>query len=99
VADERAMVNPIEIARNLREYATRGSARGTNHGANDLMAAALIEAQLAQIERLRAAGDAFAEWAVWSHHSDCGALLEDWPGVCDCGADRLRQAWEEACGD
>ena len=48
------MVNLIEIARNLREYANRATARGTNHGVNDLNAAALIEAQQSEIERLRA---------------------------------------------
>ena len=48
------MVNPIEIARNLREYANRATARGTNHGVNDLNAAALIEAQQSEIERLTA---------------------------------------------
>jgi hypothetical protein len=48
------MVNPAEVANALREYANRGTARGTNHGANDLNAAALIEAQQDEIERLRA---------------------------------------------
>ena len=52
----------------------------------------------AEIERLRAAGDAMAEWLCLdvAHYEECATMHSDWPEMCDCGADKLRRAWEEA---
>ena len=52
----------------------------------------------AEIERLRAAGDAMAEWLSLdvAHYEECATMHSDWPEMCDCGADKLRRAWEES---
>jgi hypothetical protein len=51
-----------------------------------------------EIERLRAAGDAMAEWLCLdvAHYEECATMHSDWPEVCNCGADKLRRAWNEA---
>lgn len=51
-----------------------------------------------EIERLRAAGDDMAEWLCLdvAHYHECATMHSDWPEVCDCGADKLRRAWQEA---
>ncbi len=53
MAGDQPMVNPAEIAAELLHYACRATSRGTDRGRAELLGARALEAQQAEIERLR----------------------------------------------
>ncbi len=92
--DDQPMANPAEIAAELLHYACLARSRGTDRGCAELLGARVIEAQQAQIERLRAVGDEMAHLIRLDHQS-CkpkhGKSIEDWCTYCATIA-----RWKEA---
>jgi len=60
-------------------------------------AADTIEAQAAEIKRLREAGTKLAGFA--GHDSECEDVTGAYPGSCSCGYSRTWKAWNQALGE
>ncbi len=74
MAGDQPMVNPAEIAAELLHYACLARSRGTDRGRAELLGARALEAQQAEIERLRAEIDAinalFERWSDYTLSND-----------------------------